>query len=198
GGRGGHRGGGGTDLYDAVYLASNDLMSKQQGRKAVIILSDGVDTGSKLSLDEGVQSALKSDTIVYSILFKDDDAYGRPGGGFGYPGGRHCGWGGGGMGGGRFPRRVEHADGKKVLQQISEQTGGRMFEVSKKHPLDEIYQQIQDELRSQYNIGYTPSDRSVGYHKIALTTDQKNALVQTRQGYYARAARTETAAKPGQ
>src|ERR1017187_8104013 len=83
GGRGrGGRAGGGTDLYDAVYLGADDLMRKQHGRKAMIILSDGVDTGSKLSLPEAVESAQRSDTLVYSILFADPDAYG-----FGVPGG---------------------------------------------------------------------------------------------------------------
>src|SRR6266849_1443697 len=84
-GSGRHRGGGGTTLYDAVYLASDDLMEKQQGRKALIVLSDGVDTGSKESLDEAIESAQRANTVVYSILFKDDEAYGN-GGGFGRAG----------------------------------------------------------------------------------------------------------------
>ena len=160
-GSGRHRGGGGTTLYDSVYLASNELMQKQQGRKSVIVLSDGVDMGSKESLDEAIESAQRADTVVYSILFKDDEAYGN-GGGFGRTGISIPGMGGpgrGGMGGpGRGGRRYpeQHADGKKVLARISKETGGRLFEVSKKESVDQIYAQIQEELRNQYSLGYSP------------------------------------------
>lgn len=99
--------------------------------------------------------------------------------------------GGGGMGrrgGGRYPSQQERPDGKKILEQISKQTGGRLFEVSKKQPIDGIYAQIEEELRNQYSLGYTP-DRGTtvteGYHKIQLTTNHKDAVVQTRDGYYA-------------
>ncbi len=137
GGRGAGRRGGGTLLYDAVFLASDELMQKQPGRKALIVLSDGVDMGSKESLESAIESAQRANTIVYSVLFKDDEAYGNGGGGFGrtgisIPGMGGPGMGRGGMGGGRgrrFPE--EHADGKKVLERISKETGGRMFEVSK-------------------------------------------------------------------
>ena len=110
-GRGsGRNRGGGTTLYDAVYLASDELMQKQQGRKAVVVLSDGVDTGSKESLEEAIESAQRANTVVYSMLFKDDDAYGN-GGGFGrtgisIPGMGGPGMGRGGMGGGRGGRRL--------------------------------------------------------------------------------------------
>ena len=165
--------GGGTQLYDAVFLASDELMKKQTGRKSVIILSDGVDHGSKVSLDRAIEAAQRADTIVYSILFKDDEQYGGFGGGWGRHGGR------------RFPQE-EHPDGKKVLERMSKETGGRLFEVSKKQPVDQIYAQIADELRYQYELGYTP-DRTdlTGYHKIHLATKQKDLEVQAREGYYA-------------
>src|SRR5271157_5943877 len=192
GGGGGHHDGGGTTLYDAVFLGSDELMQKQQGRKALIILSDGVDTGSRVSLNRAIESAQRANTLVYSILYADPEAYGHQG----YPGmgggmGRHGGWGGGGMGrspgGGGYPQQASHPDGKKVLQQISRETGGRFFEVSKKEPINQIYTQIEDELRNQYSLGYTP-DKAVagaGYHKITLTTTNKDLTVQTREGYYA-------------
>jgi len=99
GNNGGGRGmrGGGTLLYDAIYLAADEIMKKQQGRKAVIILSDGVDRGSKESLTEAIATAQRADTLVYSILFADKEGYGQHGGGYGGP---HVGMGGGGMGGG--------------------------------------------------------------------------------------------------
>ena len=187
GGHGSHgRGGGGTLLYDSVYLASNELMKKQQGRKALIILSDGVDRGSKVSLQESIETAQRADTLVYSILFADKEGYGN-GGGFGGP---HGGGGGvGGLGGGGHHRYPEESrpDGKKILEQISRETGGRFFEVSKKQPIDQIYTAINEELRNQYSLGYVPdkADAAVGYHKIHLTVKQKDAIVQTRDGYYA-------------
>jgi VWFA-related protein len=190
-GSGRHRGGGGTALYDSVYLASDELMQKQQGRKAVIVLSDGVDTGSKESLEEAIESAQRANTVVYSILFKDDEAYGN-GGGFGRTGisipgmgGSRGGMGGPGRGGRRYPE--QHADGKKVLERISKETGGRLFEVSKKESVDQIYAQIQEELRNQYSLGYTPDRGGAsesGYHKIQVAVKQKDVTVQAREGYY--------------
>jgi VWFA-related protein len=178
GGRGSRSRGGGTLLYDAVYLAADELMNKQQGRKALIILSDGVDHGSKETLATAIETAQRADTLVYSILFKDDEEGGRPGG-FSM-GGR----GGGRRGGGRYPQE-ERPDGKKILQQISRETGGRFFEVSKKETVDKIYADIEEELRNQYSLGYTPDKNAgAGYHKIALATKQKELVVQARDGYY--------------
>jgi VWFA-related protein len=188
-GSGGHHRGGGTTLYDAVFLASDELMQKQQGRKALIILSDGVDTGSKVTLTRAIEAAQRANTLVYSILFSDKDAYG--GGYGGYPGGMGGGMGrhgGGGMGRGGpmgYPQQ-SHPDGKKVLEQISKETGGRFFEVSKKQSIDQIYANIEEELRNQYSLGYSPdkADVTPGYRKIHLTTNQKDLVVQTRDGYY--------------
>jgi VWFA-related protein len=189
-GSGGHHRGGGTTLYDAVFLASDELMQKQQGRKALIVLSDGVDTGSKVTLTRAIEAAQRANTLVYSILFSDKEAYGNGGyggrmGGMGGGMGRH---GGGGMGRGGpmgYPQE-SHPDGKKVLEQISKETGGRFFEVSKKQSIDQIYASIEEELRNQYSLGYTPdkADAAPGYHKIQLTTTQKDLVVQTRDGYY--------------
>ena len=196
GGHGSHgHGGAGTLLYDAVYLASDELMKKQQGRKAIIILTDGVDRGSKESLDEAIETAQRADTLVYCILFADKEGYGG-GGGYGGPhmgggmGGHGGGMGGGGMGGhgGGYPRRTEESrpDGKKVLQQLAKISGGRFFEVSKKEPLDKIYAAIDEELRNQYVLGYTPDkpDATPGYHKLSLTVKPKDLVVQTRDGFY--------------
>jgi VWFA-related protein len=154
------------------------MMSKQKGRKAVIVLSDGVDHGSKETLASAIATAQRSDTIVYSILFKDDEEQ-RPnfGGGFGGMGGH-----GGHRGGG--PQQ-ERPDGKKILEQLSKATGGRLFEVSKKETVDKIYAEIEEELRNQYSIAYTP-DKSTGagYHKIELAAKPKDLIVQARDGYY--------------
>jgi len=193
-GRGGHMHHGGTLLYDAVFLASDELMQKQSGRKALVVLTDGVDHGSKTTLDRAIESAQRANTLVYSIFFAGEEPYHSQGGWPGGRGGMNGPWGrpGGYPGGYPPPRqpqpqpREERVDGKKILERISKETGGRMFEVSKKQTVEQIYQQIQDELRNQYNLGYTP-DRagdSPDYHKIHVTTKQKDLVVQARDGYY--------------
>jgi VWFA-related protein len=173
--------GGGTLLYDAVFLASDELLERQRGRKAIVLLTDGVDQGSQTSLERAIETAQRADTVVYSILFSDPDAYGRQSGWGGIFGG---GW--GGRRGGGYPRPQNHPDGKKVLQRISQETGGRMFEVSRKLSIEQIYLLIQDELRNQYNLGYTPdrAGNSADYHRIRVTTRQSNLVVQAREGYY--------------
>ena len=204
-GSGSHRGGG-TQLYDAVFLASNELMKKQQGRKALIILTDGVDRGSKTYLEGAIESAQRADTVVYSIYFADShrderDQGQRRGGGMGrgggWPGGGGGGggWpgggggypGGGGRGGGQRHPEEPRTDGKKILQRISKETGGRFFEVTKKETVGDIYTSIVEELRTQYSMGYTPDKDSTasGYHHVTLTVKKKDMTVQTRDGYYA-------------
>lgn len=184
-GRGMHRGG--TTLYDAIYLASDELMKKQQGRKALVILSDGVDRGSKESLESAIEGAQRADTLVYSVYFKGEEDFGQRRGGFGYPGmGGPMGGGGGRRGGGRPYPQEERVDGKKILDRISKETGGRMLEASsKKDALDKIYAGIEEELRNQYNLGFSPGkDDSAGYHKLQLTTQKKDDQVQARAGFY--------------
>jgi VWFA-related protein len=181
GGRSSHHGGG-TLLYDAIFLASDELMSKQQGRKALIILSDGVDHGSRETMAEAIATAQRSDTIIYSILFADEEENSRPSG-FGMGG--HGGGMGGGRGRGGYPPREERPDGKKILEQISTQTGGRLFKASKKDTLDKIYAEIDEDLRNQYSLAYTPDKgNTVGYHKIHLVAKPKDLVVQARDGYY--------------
>jgi VWFA-related protein len=202
---------GGTTLYDALYLASDELMSKQKGRKALVILSDGVDSGSKESLGSAIEAAQRADTIVYAIYYKGREAGGGfqdhdqnrrgggypgggggyPGGGGGYPGGGGGYPGGGGRGGGQSrPENIPRPDGKKILQRMADETGGGLFEVTKKETVADIYKQIGEELRAQYRLGYTPDKdtASDGYHRIVLSISKsspKDLYVQTRDGYYA-------------
>jgi VWFA-related protein len=155
-----HQVGGGTLLYDAVIKASKDFMQHQQGRKALILLTDGVDTGSDASLPDAIDAAQLADTLVYSILFSDETYY----------------------------VSFEGGHGKSVLMRMSKETGGGFFEVSKKQSIEQIYDAIQDELRSQYSLGYV-SDTPVKvseFRKIALTTDKKDLVVHARDRYWAR------------
>jgi VWFA-related protein len=207
---GGRRGGmgAGTTLYDATFLASDELMSKLKGRKALVILSDGADRGSKETLTKAIEAAQRADAIIYAIYFKGEEQHDQQGGhshggggrfpGGGYPGGRGGGYPGGGGGypggggggypggGGRGGGNTSHVDGKKILQQMTDETGGRFFEVSKKQTVAEIYNQIAEELRAQYRLGYTPDQATAadGYHQIALTAHRKDLFIQTRDGYY--------------
>ena len=188
GGGGGYPGSGrrsnlpGTTLYDAVLLASDELMRKQQGRKALILLTDGVDNGSKVPLSQAIESAQRANTLVYSILFEGEENQNQqqPFGGGGFGGGRRRG------GGFPPPQQRQRPDGKRVLEQMSRETGGGFFEVSRKLSIDQIYDRIEEELRNQYNLGFTPENTNAGsgFRRISVTVKQKNMIVQTRQGYY--------------
>ena len=182
GGGGYHSHAGGTAFFDAVYLASDDLMTKQSGRKALIMLTDGEDNASKVSLEEAIRTTQRADTLAYSVRIADDQQYRSIG--FGAPGmGRHGGWGGGPYGRGPSSNQV---DGKKILQQISKETGGSYFEVSKKKSVDQIYSEIEEELRNQYSLGYSSDkpDSEAGYRKIQVSVKQKGLTVQARDGYF--------------
>lgn len=204
---------GGDALYDAIYLSGDELMSKQKGkRRAVIVLTDGIDRGSKESLTDAIEAAQRADTIVYAIYYKNEQkrqdnwdrgqrrgGYGNGGGwpgggGGGYPGGGYPGgYPRGGGTGGQNPRGGDHTpyvDGKRTLDRICGETGGRVFEVSKKEPIDDIYKQIGEELRSEYRLGFTPTGDAAKdrYHQISLGVvgnDAKKQIdVQVRDGYY--------------
>jgi len=156
------QGGGGTVLYDAVVTACDDVMKKLTGRKALIVLSDGVDIGSDGTLEDAVEAAERADTLIYSILYSDPGAYGFFGG--------------------------EGADGKRVLQRMANETGGSFFEVSKKHSVDEMFEVLQQELRTQYSLGYV-SDKPVRvseFRAIELTVREKGLVVQARRRYWAK------------
>jgi VWFA-related protein len=190
---------GGTTLYDALFLSSDELMSKQKGRKALVILSDGGDSGSKETLASSIEAAQRADTIVYAIYFQgrggpsgqsQNQGGGFPGGrrGGGYPGGGG-GYPGGGRGGQQPGNSPVRTDGKKILEKMADETGGRLFEVSKKQTVAQIYQQIGDELRAQYRLGFTPDEKTAsdGYHQIDITftkNSPKDLFIQTRDGYY--------------
>jgi VWFA-related protein len=150
----------GTVLYDAVYLAANDMLAKEVGRKAIVLITDGDDQGSTLTERAAIEAAQKSDAIIYGILYVDRQFYG--GFNMGY-------------------------SGEGVLKQMAEETGGRLFQVGGKNTLDSIFDQIQQEMRTQYAIGYTPTNgkKDGSFRKIDLRTANKDLKVQVRKGYYA-------------
>jgi len=162
--------GGGTLLYDAIVKASRDVTENLRGRKALIVMSDGVDTGSASTLEAAAEAAQRADTLVYSILFSDDTYYS------GIPM----------MGRRGIP--MAGPDGRGVLMRLSKETGGHFFEVSRKQGIEQIFDAIQEELRSQYNLGYV-SDRPVRvseFRTLQVTTKTKGLIVQARDRYWAR------------
>ena len=200
---------GGTQLYDAIFLAADELMKPKDGRKALVVFSDGEDRGSKDNLNDAIDAADHANLAVYTVYFKGQQERGtsegfpgggRRGGGGGWPGGGGGGYPGGGRGypggGGGYPGggggrrggdRQSDIDGRKILEKIATRTGGRYFEAKKKDNLEDIYNQIAEELRGQYMLSYTPdkSDNDEEFHKIALKAKNADLTVSTREGYYA-------------
>jgi VWFA-related protein len=143
----------GTVLYDAIYLAAEDRLKQEAGRKVIILITDGADNGSKTSRSTAIEAAQKADAIVYSIYYHDPEYFSDPG----------------------------------VLKRISDETGGRMYEVGRDTNLDKIFAQIEEELRTQYSISFEPGNpvKDGSYHKLDVKAVSKDYKVQARKGYYA-------------
>ena len=149
----------GTLLYDAVYLASNEKLNQESGRKAMILLTDGEDQGSRNKIGEAISAAQKSNAIVYVILIADRGFYG----GFGY-------------------------FGFSAMKKMTEETGGRLIDVGNNgKKLEAAFQQIEDELRTQYVASYTPSNAKLdgGFRHLSVECRGDGLKVQVRKGYYA-------------
>ena len=152
----------GTVLWDAIYLAANERLKSEAGRKVIVVITDGVDEGSRKTRDQATREAQLADTVVYSIDYSDPGAYG---GGLVFGGG----------------------GGEAELKRISDETGGHVFKVDRKNSLDDIFRQIQDEMRSQYAIAYSPTNpkKDGSYRKLEFKMANKDYKVQARKGYYA-------------
>jgi VWFA-related protein len=150
----------GTVLYDAVYLSAHDMLAKEVGRKAMVLLTDGEDEGSRLKIKDAIEAAQKADAIVYVLLCADRGFYGSFGVGY---------------------------SGESEMRKLTEATGGRVINVGNKlDKLREAFDQIAAELRSQYNLGYTPTNTVLdsGYRKLEIKS-KENYKIQCRAGYYA-------------
>ncbi len=149
----------GTVLYDAVFQASNDKMSTETGRKALILLTDGEDEGSDHKITEAIAAAEKANTIAYVILIADRAAFGP----FGYT-------------------------GYSAMKRVTEETGGRLIDVGNNgKKLEAAFRQIEDELRTQYVASYTPSNAKADgtFRHLAVECRGDGLKVQTRRGYFA-------------
>jgi VWFA-related protein len=151
----------GTVLYDAVYQAAIDKMSQQTGRKAVILLTDGEDEGSEHKITDAIAAAQRSNIIAYVILIADRGFYGS----FGY-------------------------SGYSAMKRLTEETGGRLIDVGNNgKKLEAAFQQIEDELRTQYVATYTPINTKLdgGFRRLGVECRGDGMNVQVRKGYYASA-----------
>jgi len=152
----------GTLLYEAVYLAATEKLRGEVGRKVLVLITDGVDQGSRVKLATAVETAQKADAIIYAIYYVDQSAYAGRGGIF--------------MG-----------TSDSALKKMAEETGGRVLKVDRNHTLAQIFEEIQQEMRSQYAIGYSPLNevKDGSFRRLEVVTSQKNYKVQARRGYYA-------------
>jgi VWFA-related protein len=143
----------GTAFYDAVWVACSEKLATEAGRKALIIITDADDQGSKVELKEAIEAAERTDAVVHILLVHDPGYGSRP----------------------------------DVARKMAEETGGRVIEVSGEKHLQEAFDQIAEELRDQYTIGYYPanSDPDGKFRKIKVETADRDMKVLARKGYYA-------------
>jgi VWFA-related protein len=156
---------GGTHLFDAVYLAANDLLKNEIGRKVLILLTDGEDQGSRMTLNAALEAAQKTDLIIYSVDIVDREFY------FGRGRGTGLGF-----------------SGDAILKKLSEESGGRVIRVSNKPGETAMaFEELARELRTQYSLGYSPTNqkRDGSFRKIRVQLQSGDFKVQSRRGYYA-------------
>jgi VWFA-related protein len=142
---------GGTNFYDAVYLAAHDKLSGEAGRKAIVVLTDAEDTGSKLRLQDAIEAAQRTDTVVHILLVAADGG------------------------------------DQSVSKRLTDETGGRTIIVRSEKNLQQAFDQISEELRNQYTIGYTPTNKAHdgSYRKVKVELKNRDYSALTRRGYYA-------------
>lgn len=150
---------GGTDFYDAVYLAAHDKLTGEAGRKAIIALTDAEDTGSKLKLQDAIESAQRADTVVHTLLISDVGFYYRQMMGYG---------------------------GSGVAKKMADETGGRVIEVHNNKSLEQAFDELSDELRQQYVLGYYPTNpkHDGSFRKIKIEVNRPDLKILSRRGYY--------------
>lgn len=154
----------GTVLYDAVYVAAADQLRGQVGRKVLVLITDGEDQGSKYKIERAIEAAQKADTVIFGMYYVDRQFYQQQGG-------------------------LTFGASDWALRKLSEETGGRVFHIDRKHTLDEAFKELQEEMRSQYAIGYVPSNpkKDGTFRKIEIQASSHDWKVLARKGYYSSA-----------
>ncbi len=155
----GLRAAGGTALYDAIYHVCDEKLIRENGRKAIVILSDGDDTSSKMAFEPALEMALRAETIIFAISTSR---------------------------GGYFGVTSDTA-GDKLLKRFAEDTGGQAIYPFKIEELEDSFRQINQELRSQYSIGYLSANsrRDGTYRKVEIKVAERGLRLNYRKGYYA-------------
>ena len=150
----------GTVLYDAISQVCADKLPEETGRKALIILTDAQDEGSTLTLKNAIYAAQEANAVVHVLLIAERAGY--------------------------FMSGMSYSGGS-VAREMAEQTGGRVVSIRNNDDLDKAFDEISQELRSQYIVSYYPTNTAAngGYRKIKVTTSQDGLKVLTREGYYA-------------
>jgi VWFA-related protein len=148
----------GTALYDAIYLACSDKLNGEAGRKALVIVTDAEDEGSKVKLEDAIEAAQRTDTVIHVLHVADRRNFG----------------------GGR----------PDIARKMADETGGRMISVSSEKNLEQAFDQISEELRSQYTLGYYPTNNNKDgkFRKVRVETNDHDLKVLSRRGYYAQRA----------
>src|SRR5437762_1335671 len=143
----------GTAFYDAIWTACGEKLATEAGRKALVIITDADDQGSKVRVEEAIEAAERTNTVVHILLVHDPGFGWRP----------------------------------DIAHKIADATGGRVIEVSSEKHLQEAFDQISEELRSEYTLGYYPSNsaRDGTFRKIKVETTDKDLKALARKGYYA-------------
>ena len=152
------RPGGGTKMFDGIYLACQEKLKAEAGRKVMILISDGDDNLSLQTLAGTLEMAQKSDVSIYTISTNSSGFFG-----------------------------ITAPKADKILKRLAEDTGGRAFFPFKAEDLSESFQDISAELRSQYSVAYRSSNpaRDGSFRSVRIETDRKNLRVKARKGYYA-------------
>lgn len=148
----------GTKLYDAIWLACREKLRHEVGRKALVVLTDGVDAGSQMSLDDALEIAQRTDTVIHVIGISDPGFY-----------------------------RGYGRGGESVARELAEETGGRAIFVRSEKKLEEAFDQISEELRTQYTLGYYPTNRTRDgkFRRIKIEVQRRGMKILARKGYYA-------------
>ncbi|MEO5924886.1 MAG: VWA domain-containing protein [Bryobacteraceae bacterium] len=153
----------GTALFDALSQAA-ERVKDEPGRKALIVLSDGIDTASAVKADATITALQRANTIVIPVHFYDRDVFA-----FEVP----------------SPALDNLRNGKRVLERIAKETGGGFYQVSGEQTLEDSFERIQEELRYQYSLGYSPGAGRPGFRKLRVQTKLRGLTVQARDGYFA-------------
>ncbi len=179
---------GNTVLHDALYVTFDDLLKTVDGRKAVILLTDGADTGSMVDRDEVMRLALDSQAVVYTVSTLDEYWAGAIASRMEYQAASQI-----------IPKELTDAyiiDNKRFLQRISEQTGGKVLDSAAYASLTDVYKAVADELKNQYYISYVPKNilRDGAWRNIDVRVQRPAVIATTKPGYFA--PREAAAAQP--